>query len=148
MVAGNMDNSNGVRTLGCCSVNKVSRTRKIMKNVVDGVINIGVLRNPSDLIADVDLEGQSAAFISRFNNEKKEEKLYKALRADSGLSKTPQLVIYVIDKDSKATSKNRKDLSSPVDIVGICLNIPGALKSKNYVTKVRAALDVASEVEE
>ena len=148
MVAGNMDNSNGVRTLGCCSVNKVSRTRKKMKNVVDGVINIGVLRNPSDLIADVDLDGQSAAFISRFNNEKKEEKLYKALRADSGLSKTPQLVIYVIDKDSRATSKNRENLSSPVDIVGICLNIPGALKSKNYVTKVHAALDVASEVEE
>ena len=62
-------------------------------------------------------------------------------------SYSPHLV-YVIDKDSKATSKNREDLSSPVDIVGICLNIPGALKSKNYVTKVHAALDVASEVEE
>lgn len=148
LVAGNIDNSNGVCTFGTCSVNKVVRTRKKMKTTIDGVINIGVLRNPSDLIADVDLEGQPAAFVSRFENEKKEEKLYKALRADSGLSKTPQLVIYVIDKDSKATSKNREDLSSPVDIVGICLNIPGALKSKNYVTKVRAALDVASEVEQ
>ena len=148
LVAGNVDDSNGTCTFGNCSINKVARTRKKMKKVVDGLINIGVLRNPSDLIADVDLDGQPSEFISRFENEKKEEKLYKALRADSGLSKTPQLVIYVIDKDSKATTNNREDLSSPVDIVGICLNIPGALKSNNYVTKVRAALNVASEVDQ
>lgn len=150
IVASNDDADNGTWSAGECTVNKIVRTRKITKNEVDGVINIGVLRNPSDIISDIDLDGQNAAYLQRFNLEKKEEKLYKALRAASGLEKTPQLIIYVVDKDSKASanSKTRKDLKADCDVVGICLNVPGAQKNSNYVTKVRATLTVTSEVEE
>ena len=42
-----------------CSVSTVSRTRKNTPNEAPDIINIGALRAPLDLIADVDLEGQA-----------------------------------------------------------------------------------------
>lgn len=48
MVNGNFPN--GV------SVNKVRRTRKIPKEEERSILNIGVLRDPKDLLADIDLD--------------------------------------------------------------------------------------------
>ena len=74
----------------------------------------------------------------------KYEKLYKKLRYDSGLSNTPQLIIYIVDKDSKASDSSkkagtRKDLQAPADIVGICINVPGAPQNgRSNISKVHA----------
>ena len=58
------------------------------------------------------------------------------------MSKVPQLIIYIIDKDSKAKedSSNRKDLNAKADVVGICLNIP-SLPGKNYRAKIAIRID-------
>lgn len=129
-----------------CSVTKINRTRKTNSQNIEGIINIGVLSAPTDLIADIDLENQPQEYKDRFEQEKKSEKLYKKLRYDSGLGNIPQLIIYIVDKDSKASdssrlSGNRSDLMAPADIVGICINVPGAPKNgRSNISKVHALL--------
>ena len=55
---------------------------------------------------------------------------------------TPQLLIYMIDKNSKADSKsNREDLNAPEDIVGLCLNIPGGKRGTNYAAKISIRIE-------
>ena len=129
-----------------CSITKINRTRKTNAANIDGLINIGVLSAPSDLIADIDLDNQTADYVTRFEQEKKSEKLYKKLRYDSGLGAIPQLIIYIVDKNSTASeaslrARTRNDLHAPTDIVGICINVPGAQKNgRNNISKVHALL--------
>ena len=59
-----------------------------------------------------------------------------AYRDKSGLETTPQLIIYRIDKDSKANSKTREDLNAVEDIVGLCIYIPGGRIGTNYVSTI------------
>lgn len=127
--------------LANCSVSKVSRTRKTNTNGKDGVINIGVLRAPVDIVSDVDLEGQPEEIKSLFTQI--DEKKVKEIRHLAGLGTTPQLLVYLVDKDSapKKDSKTRKPLAAPCDIVGLCVNIPGGTVGANYVAKVRIRLD-------
>lgn len=127
-----------------CSTTKVERTRKAKVNL-PGTINIGVLRAPSDIIADIDLSTQDQRFVQQFANEKGRETLYKKLRHDAGLGKVPQLIIYIVDKDSQASQKSidagtRQHLNAPEDIVGICLNVPGAPRNGSAISKVHALL--------
>jgi hypothetical protein len=124
-----------------CSVVKVTRTRKATKNEIPEVINIGALRAPLDIIADVDLDGQSEEIKQLFSHV--EENKVKELRLKAGLGETPQLLLYVVDKDSKpaAGSKSRKELNAPCDLFGICVNIPGGSIGSNHVAKVCIRLD-------
>lgn len=124
-----------------CNVSKVSRTRKKTENEIHNVINIGVLRAPTDILADVDLEDQPQEIKDMFTHI--DETKVKEIRAQAGLEKTPQLLMYVVDKDSKAKegSSSRKDLEAPCDIVGLCVNIPGGAMGANYIAKVMVQLD-------
>lgn len=116
---------------------KVKRTRQ--KNTFDDVINIGVLRNPNDLFGDIDESKiTDTEVINILNNSK--EKVYQhnvfKVRELLGLSKTPQLIIYRIDKDSSPDSNDKRDyLGIDSDIIGININIPGLI-SKDRQTKV------------
>ncbi|EJG0097900.1 hypothetical protein DB521_RS11535, partial [Staphylococcus pseudintermedius] len=65
-----------------------------------------------------------------------------------GLSRTPQLVIYRINKDSKPTnisSNGRVPLNFDEDIIGINLMIPSApsKNKKNFETYIKAKIDPA-----
>ena len=119
-----------------CSVVKVTRTRKATKNEIPEVINIGALRAPLDIIADVDLDGKSDEIKQLFVHV--EENRVKEIRMKAGLGETPQLLLYIVDKDSKpaAGSKSRKDLNAPCDLFGICVNIPGGAIGTDHVAKV------------
>lgn len=136
VLAGKASNRNFVWNSPAGPVNKVSRTRKKLKNESDNVINIGVLRDPKDVIADVDLEGQTQEVIAKVTQFK--SKYAKEIRSLAGLSSTPQLIVYVIDKNSKAVegSDSRDDLNAVEDIVGICLNIPGGKRGTDYTATV------------
>ena len=124
-----------------CSVVKVSRTRKATKNEIPEVINIGALRAPLDIIADVDLDGKPEEIKQLFSHV--EENRVKELRLKSGLGETPQLLLYIVDKDSKPVSgsESRKELNAPCDLFGICVNIPGGAIGTNHVAKVCIRLD-------
>ena len=54
---------------------------------------------------------------------------------------TPQLIIYLIDKNSKAGKTNRKDLNAVEDIVGICMNVPGGKRGTTLAKAVAIKLD-------
>lgn len=136
ILAGKGSTKNSVWNSPVGPINKVSRTRKRPKSEADVVINIGVLRDPKDIIADVDLEGKSQDIIDKVKNFKS---MYaKEIRSLAGLDSTPQLLVYMIDKDSTISgeSTTREALNAVEDIVGICLNIPGGRRGTDYTATV------------
>lgn len=141
VIAGKVSDRNSVWESPVGPINKVSRTGKIPKNESDTAINIGVLRDPKDVISDVDIEGKSQDVIDKIDNFK--SKYAKEIRSLAGLDATPQLLIYMIDKESKATadSKTREDLDAVEDIVGICMNIPGGRRGTDYTATVSIHMD-------
>lgn len=136
VLAGKASSKNSVWESPAGPINKVSRTRKKPKNEADTTINIGVLRDPRDVIADVDIEGQSEEVVEKYT--KFQAKYAKEIRCIAGLHATPQLIIYMIDKNSKSTADSitRMNLDAVEDIVGICMNIPGGKRSSDYAATV------------
>ena len=136
ILAGKGSGRNSVWDSPVGPVNKVSRTRKKVNNESDTVINIGVLRDPRDIVADVDLESQTQEVVNMITDFK--SKYAKEARSLAGLDATPQLLVYVIDKDSKVSkeSETREDLNAVEDIIGICLNIPGGKRGTDYTATV------------
>ena len=65
------------------------------------------------------------------------------LREQAGLSSTPQLLIYVVDKDSQptGTSGKRCPLDAKEDVVGISLTIPGESKYSNNTATVSVLIE-------
>ena len=128
------------------SVNKITRAQK--KRKVEGVINIGTLRDPHDIIADIDLDNASSELIYKVHNFKSKDAL--SIRNESGLGNIPQLIIYVIDKNSKSSSKTRDDLNAVEDIVGICINVPedSAGNGRIQSVAIRISNDVFNYIED
>ena len=120
-------------------VRKVIRNQK-KKGKIDGVLNIGTLRTATDSLADIDLENASTAVINRMK-QKLQSKDVTDIRILAGVEDIPQLIIYIIDKDSKAraNSVEREDLNAQEDVVGICINLPGEDRTNNVGT---VAIDV------
>lgn len=150
IVAGKEDNKNGVWRLPNGElINKVSRTRKVPRVEYDNkILNIGVLRKPTDLLADIELdkirETEVRKEVEDFINIG-ETKGVMAIRDKAGLETIPQLLIYRVDKDSKvvkrkhkadAVNGTREDLNAEEDLIGLCLYVPGGRIGTNYAAKV------------
>ena len=96
-------NKNYSESLGCVkygnySINKVNRSR-IVDREDNGVINIGTLRNPLDILADIDFaDDLNRSLIDEMNSA--ESKDVKRIRRKSTERYIPQLLIYVISKNS------------------------------------------------
>ena len=120
---------------------KISRSQKA-KNKEEGIINMGALRVPKDIITDIDLnkviDPAIIKSVQNFNTKYPYE-----LREKAGLSTTPQLTIHVVDKDSKpsAGSKNRCALEAKNDIVGLSIIIPGESKYSDNTATISVILD-------
>lgn len=105
----------------------------------ESVINIGALRDPRDLLADVDLEMIEDAAAKKLIIDylsSGESKGAMAYRDKSGLETTPQLLIYRVDKNSKSNGSSRVDLNAPEDLIGLCLYIPGGRIGTSYASTV------------
>lgn len=141
-IVGKDDDKDGIWTLSnTLRINKVSRTRIASDNEADiKSINIGVLRSPLDIMCDMDVDGikdplKKKEIIDFIN--KPVSKAAASFRDKSGLEITPQLLIYMINGDSRAESRsNRKDLNAKSDIIGLCIYIPGGKVGTNYVSSV------------
>lgn len=143
VVAGKSENTNGTWTLPNGRVlNVVKRSRKRPKNEAEeSIINIGALRDPRDLLADIDLESISDPDIRKEVSDyldSGESRAAMAYRDKSGLETTPQLIIYRVDKNSKANpaARSRCNLDAKEDIIGLCLYIPGGKRGVNYASAV------------
>ena len=136
-------------------IGKVKRTRRLrgQEEIANrNIINIGVLRNPRDLLVDVDMDSTDIGEEDRrevIDYLKSDmTKAAAAFRDKSGLETTPQMLIYRVDKNSrmsekmKASSKGlRDDLNAVEDLVGICLYIPGGRRGTSYASSVSMKMD-------
>ncbi|MFI8492683.1 Z1 domain-containing protein [Peribacillus butanolivorans] len=121
------------------------------------LINIGVLRTPLDLYADMSKETYDSLPVeykpSKKEKQKNEDEAKKSvvyeIRKKAGLGKTPQLLIYRINKDSTpanvqdekvAPQNKRHDLKAEEDLIGVSLFIPGHKSGRNLATKLTIIL--------
>lgn len=146
VVAGKSDSNNGKWVLpNGKSVNKVKRTRKPPKEEEQSILNIGVLRDPRDVLADIDLDEISDQELRKeiegyiMSGQSKGAMAY---RDKAGMETTPQLLIYRVDKDSAVSreSHTRQNLEAPVDLIGLCLYIPGGRIGTSYASTISIKL--------
>lgn len=125
---------------------KVNRSR--LRTLKEDVISIGVLRAPKDLIADIDESHLSGNTKERLKMNP-ENINADNIREEAGLSKTPQLIIYRIKKDSVLRAgedlekSQRADLNAPEDIVGLSFLIPGSRCGTTYVKKLTVRIQTS-----
>lgn len=127
--------------IGDFQVSKVTRTRR---KTIGKKFDIGVLRAPRDVFADIDYEQLDTEKKSKL--EKIKDTNFYEKRREAGLERIPQLLIYRIDKNSKVKHKSstpvsRTDLNTNTDIIGICITIPGARDSSPYAKTITVKID-------
>lgn len=118
-------------------IGTVNRARKIDDN--DNIIRIGALRNPADLYADIPSDKITDKILKKLKNANTQQ--IGEIRDELGLSTISELIIYVVDKNSKAErdSTSMKDLNASENIVGIAINIPGGKQGSNYAEALMVA---------
>ena len=141
IVAGKKSTTNGTWTLpNGKRINKVNRSKKIFQNEVDDtLLDIGVLRDPTDLLADVDVSSISDPVVKKTVTDfiaSGKAKGAAGLRDKVGLDTTPQLIIYRVDKGSVASSGTRLDLNAEEDLVGLSIYIPGGRIGTSYASSI------------
>mgnify|MGYP003557758336 CR=1 FL=1 len=121
-------------------VGLTTRSRKSSAKPGSGIIDIGALRNPRDILADVDYENLPKDVADLIDHCTSGQ--VKGLRSKAGLATTPQLILYFVDRNSKVKCKSvtRKDLDAPEDLAGYCLNIPGGKAGQNCAASVAIRL--------
>lgn len=137
--------------IGLHSVGKVNRSKKVLKNSTEDTINIGVLRTPSDLLADVYASRLTDISRNLLNKTTRMEKINE-IRIESGVDDNPQLLIYRINKDSEARDKSkkentRKDLNAVSDLIGLCITLPG-INRKRLARSLTIDIEQKDNVEE
>lgn len=114
------------------SVNKINRTRRY-EDRGDGIINIGVLRSFKDFLSDISIHKDDSMTLSAMRCIKSNMADLNILREKLNLSKTPQIVIYIIDKNSTPDRPTRYPLNANEDIVGFTINIPGIKRGNSTI---------------
>jgi hypothetical protein len=115
-------------------VKKVTRTRKGDINA-DGSFSIGALLSPRDRLGDYGGEIQPGTPSLTYVSEK---------RTEAGLSLTPLLILYRVNRESVYTGKSdnrRHNLDSPSDLLGVAMIIPGDRKQGGLVREVAIKIE-------
>lgn len=149
--AGKIDNiTDHAWDFGNGVVGMINRSQKI-HGLSDDVINLGVLRAPNDLIADLTEDCISDEDKQSIRSTVSVSKVDE-LREKCGLSNVPQLLIYRVYRNSKARDgkgKNalRKDLEAKEDLIGLNIYIPGTRNSQNLARTLTIKLNGPNEYE-
>lgn len=124
------------------TVGMVNRTRRFQST--DGeTMNIGVLRSFNDFLSDIPVDSKDIQLQEELRSVDHNLKALNEIRKRAGLESTPQLLIYVIDKDSKPNENNqtnRLPLDAKEDVVGFSINIPGFSDRKSTVQSITIKL--------
>jgi hypothetical protein len=132
-------------------------------------INIGVLRTPTDLYADMTKEMYDSLpeeykltqagkeerariedQLEEIDQKQPKKSVVNELRKAAGIGLTPQLLLYRIDKKSKSEKKQsentkeankRYDLNASEDLIGVSLFVPGYRSGKNLATKLSIRIE-------
>ena len=140
IVGGKKNATNGAWTLpNGKTVNKINRSKKTNQNEADdSLLDIGVLRDPMDLFADVDIAAISDPTVKQMilaSLANGNAKGAAGLRDRTGLDTTPQLIIYRIDQKSTGFGA-RRNLDANEDIIGISIYIPGGRIGTSYASSI------------
>ncbi|MGM0924049.1 MAG: Z1 domain-containing protein [Bacillota bacterium] len=161
------ENNNKHWKIGGRGVGLIKRTRR--GSATGDIINIGVLRAPSDLYADMTEEmydsipeeykftktGKKERALIEDQLEEIDQKppkksVINELRKRAGIGLTPQLLLYRIDQDSKYVGNHkpntkeanrRYDLNACEDLIGVSLFVPGYRSGKNLATKLSIRIE-------
>lgn len=154
--------------VGGRSVGLVSRSRR--GSATGEKINIGVLRTPSDLYADMTKEkydeipkefkstkeGKEERTrieeqLEAIDHKQPKKSIVNEIRKAAGLGSTPQLLLYRIDKDSEFDSEKqpentkeadrRYDLNAEEDLIGVSIFVPGYRTGRNLGTKLSIRIE-------
>lgn len=132
ILAGTKNEENKIQ-IGGVSVNMINRTQRYERQDVDDVLNIGILRSPDDFLSDITKDKESLIPTEKSHTLKE---IYR-IRERAGLSSTPQLVLYVINKDSEPKKNSgRFPLKAKENIAAFSINIPGE-RSGGIVKKIK-----------
>lgn len=146
VLAGLAGSGNGTWSCGEVTINKISRT-PLKDDAQRGVINIKRLYDPKDMVSDVDMENADRELVAMMKTAMSGHSPVDAITARkmNGLGRTPRIMIYIINKDSKSTTNNRVDMKAPEDLVGIEILIPGSSlgvdNSRKVTIKIPKELD-------
>ncbi len=145
VVAGNKpDDTNRWKLPDGSDVGRITRSRVPARSDPDQTVSVGVLRDPADLLGDAILEESEP--IRQMGNINVAD-----LRDKGGVGHVPQLLIYLIDKASKARDQRgvpdgetRADLAVKEHIVGISIWLPGSGDKKHsFVTHLTVEIPQA-----
>lgn len=121
------------------SPHPVKRT-KLKYRSTEKIANIGALRVPTDLLADIDAE-----LTAEERNATKISEV-RMIRDKHGFGAVPQLIVYRIDKGNEQTdemkSQHRVPLNFPKDIIGINVMIPGMFRGGQLATYISAKINL------
>lgn len=108
---------------------------------------MGAIRDSSDLYVDIPKNVRERAKDYPPSNMSQID----SLRKECDFGSTPELIIYLIAKDSQPDKKKSVKtipLDSPVDIIGIALNIPAGDIKKDFSEEVSVDLSKYNEEKE
>lgn len=132
-------------------------------------INIGVLRTPSDLYADMTKEMYDSipeeykltqagkeerarldVQLEEIDEQQPKKSVVNEMRKAAGIGLTPQLLLYRIDQNSKfekeqssntKEANKRYDLNASEDLIGVSLFVPGYRSGRNLATKLSIRIE-------
>lgn len=118
------------------SIGKVNRSRRNADGFEKN-INIGVLRSFNDFLSDITINDDEQR-LSIINGVKHNTRALNRCRENLNMAEIPQLVIYVIDKNShpRPGANKRFPLNACEDIVGFSINIPGNRSRSSAATHI------------
>lgn len=131
-------NSNEHWRIGGADVGKITRSKK--KLHAPGYIDIGSLRSGRDALCDVQKRMLTSEQKTLFDAAMKNGKNLISVRGAIGLSDTPLLLLYRIDKAQGKDSKTRERIGSSEDVIGFSVIIPGDSIGKSHVKSVRVKI--------
>lgn len=135
------------------AVKKIHRNNK-RSNMDPKLLNVGAVRDPKDLIIDIDeqyLAEHASDVYSQIRKKGYVINNHYLIRSKSGYEKNPLLIIYLIDKNSKPKSADdpyRKPLKAEADVVAFSITIPGTATTNNLSKKLQIAPSVNPNLED
>lgn len=133
---------------GEVSTAMVNRTRKYVSGN-DDIINIGTLRSFNDFLSDIPIHSLADPNLSHMQDVGHNLTALNQLRERLGLGNTPQLIIYVIDRNSKPERKSKRfPLNAVHDIAGFSINIPGFRRRNSVVQSICIRIPDLADIEE
>ena len=129
---------------GNYSIHLTNRSKK--SDDKEGIIRIGALRSPEDLYVDIDSTNPNLSDVDSKCVTSHSTTAFQEIRKKVGLNHTPLLVIYVIDHNSKAQNKNRIDMDTETDLIGLMVLIPENNEPDTYEDYI--GIDLSSNDDE